>query len=212
MKIIKLGHCCLLIEIRGIRFLTDPGSYTTAQNTVKNINYVVISHEHSDHLHLDSLKIVLANNPNAKVICNNSVGKILEKSSTTYTQISEGYSLEFDGVMITGHGTKHAPIYKDYEQVENTGYMFDKKLFYPGDAFHNPGVPVDVLAFPVTGPWCTISQAVNYALEIKPRVAFPVHDGNLVRQNGITVRLPNIELPKAGIKFMALELGIETEL
>ena len=61
-------------------------------------------------------------------------------------------------------------------------------------------------------PWCTIAQAVDYALEIKPRVVFPVHDGNLVRQNGITVRLPNIELPKVGIKFMALELGKETEL
>lgn len=87
MKITKLGHCCLLIEIRGTRFLTDPGSYTTSQNT-----------------------------------------------------------------------------------------------------------------------------AVDYALEIKPRVAFPVHDGNLVRQNGITVRLPNIELPKVGIRFIALELGSETEL
>lgn len=212
MKITKLGHCCLLIEIRGTRFLTDPGSYTTSQNTAKDIDYIVISHEHSDHLHLDSLKIVLSNNPDAKVICNNSVGKILEKESITFTQISDGDSLEFNGVMIAGYGTKHAPIYKDYEQVENTGYMFDNKLFYPGDAFYNPKVPVDILAFPVTGPWCTISQAVDYALEIKPRVAFPVHDGNLVRQNGITVRLPNIELPKVGIKFIALELGSETEL
>jgi hypothetical protein len=36
--------------------------------------------------------------------------------------------------------------------------------------------------------------------------------GNLVRQNGITVRLPNIELPKVGIKFVVLELGKETAL
>lgn len=211
MKITKLGHCCLLIEIRGIRFLTDPGSYTTEQNIVKDINYIVISHEHSDHLHIESLKIVLENNPQAKIICNSGVGKILEKEAIDYKNISDGNSLDFDGVTISGYGTKHAPIYKDYEQVENTGYMFDNKLFYPGDSFHNPGISVDILAFPVTGPWCTIAQSVNYALEIKPRIAFPVHDGNLKRQNGITVRLPNIELPKSGIKFIALELGKQTQ-
>ena len=212
MKITKLGHCCLLIEIRGTRFLTDPGAYTTVQNSVKNIDFVVISHEHTDHLHIESLKIVLENNPRAEVICNGSVGIILEKESITYTKIADGESLEFGGVPIAGHGTKHEVIYKKYELVENTGYMFDNKLFYPGAAFHNPDMPVDILALPVTGPWCTIAQAVDYALEVKPRVAFPVHDGNLVRQNGITVRLPNIELPKVGIKFVALELGKETEL
>lgn len=212
MKVTKLGHCCLLIEIRGIRFLTDPGNYTTAQNTVTGIHYVVISHEHTDHLHIESVKEIIKNNPDVKIVCNNGVGAKLQAESIPFTLLEEGTSLELSGVTITGHGTKHAPIYKEYEQVENTGIMFDGKLFYPGDAFHNPGVKVDILAFPVTGPWCTIAHAVNYALEIRPRVAFPVHDGNLIRQKGITVRLPGIELPKAGINFVVLELGQETEL
>ncbi len=212
MKVTKLGHCCLLIEVRGIRFLTDPGSYTTAQNTVTGLHYVVISHEHTDHLHIESLKTVLKNNSEAKVICNSSVGAKLDVESIPYSVIADGDSIELSGVTIAGYGLKHKLIYKDYEQVENTGYMFDAKLYYPGDAFHNPKVPVDVLALPVTGPWCTIAEAMDYALLIKPRVAFPVHDANLVRQNGITVRLPGIFLPKAGIQFIPLELGKETEL
>lgn len=212
MHITKLGHCCLLIETRGVRFLTDPGNYTFEQNTQKDINYVVISHEHTDHLHVESLKIVLNNNPQAKVICNASVGKILEKERIHFIKISDGESYDCDGVNISAHGTKHEIIYKDYEQVENTGYMFDNKLFYPGDALHVPNIPVDILAFPVTGPWCTIAKAVDYVLEVQPRIAFPVHDGNLIKKTGITVRLPNIELPKAGIKFIALELGQKTEL
>lgn len=211
MKITKLGHCCLIIDIRDVRFLTDPGSYTTEQNDVKDVHYVVISHEHSDHLHIESLKTVLANNPAAKVICNASVGKILEKEGIPYTKVGDGDSVEVSGIIVSGHGTKHEPIYLDYELVENTGYLFDRALYNPGDAFHNPGVAVDILALPVTGPWCTISQAINFALEIKPRIAFPVHDGNLVRQKGITVRLPELMLPPAGIQFRALELGEETE-
>ncbi|HEY0907913.1 MAG TPA: MBL fold metallo-hydrolase [Candidatus Paceibacterota bacterium] len=212
MKITKLGHCCLVIEIRGTRFLTDPGSYTTAQNEAKNIDCIVVSHEHTDHLHVESLKTVLKNNPGAVVISNASVGKILEKESIPYTCVAHKQSTTVKGVAISGEGLKHAPIYTDYEQVENTGYFFDGKLFYPGDAFYKPESPVDILAFPVTAPWCKISEAMDYVLDVKPRVAFPVHDGNLVRQNGITVRLPGIFLPKAGIQFIALELGKETEL
>ncbi|MBP6858667.1 MAG: MBL fold metallo-hydrolase [Candidatus Pacebacteria bacterium] len=212
MKITKLGHCCLLIESRGVRFLTDPGNYTTAQNTQKGIHYIVISHEHTDHLHVESVKTILANNPDAKIICNSGVGAILAKEHIPFTKVSIGESHDCNGVNVSAHGTKHETIYKSYEQVENTGYMFDDKLFYPGDAFHKPDAPVDILAFPVTGPWCTIAKAVDYVLEVKPRIAFPVHDGNLIRQNGITVRLPGIELPKAEITFLALELGKETEL
>lgn len=212
MKITKLGHCCLVIEIRGVRFLTDPGNYTTLQNEAKNIDAIVISHEHSDHLHVESVKTILQNNPKAVIISNSSVGKILEKENITYTKLADGESMDFKGVVVSGHGLKHAPIYRDYEQVENTGYFFDNKLFYPGDALHNPGKPVDILAFPVAGPWVKISEAVDYVLEVKPRIAFPVHDANLVNQKGITVRLPNIFLPPAGINFVVLEINKETEL
>ena len=211
MKITKLGHCCLIIEINGKRFLTDPGAYTIEQNKVKNIDCVVITHEHTDHLHIESLKIVLKNNPQAQIITNASVGKILEKESIPYTKVSDGEKIEVGGVEVAGHGTVHAPIYKDYEQVENTGYLFDKKLFCPGDAFHNPGVPVDILAFPVSAPWSSIAQSVDYILDVKPRVAFPVHDGNLIRTHGITERLPKLYAEKTGIQFVSLELGKETE-
>lgn len=212
MKITKLGHCCLIIETKGKRFLTDPGAYTIEQNDVKNIDCVVITHEHTDHLHIDSLKIVLKNNPQAQIITNSSVGKILEKEGIAYTKIVDGENMKVGEVEISGHGLKHAPIYKDYEQVENTGYFFDNKLFYPGDAFFNPGIPVDILALPVSAPWSMISQSIDYLLEVKPKIAFPVHDGNLIRRSGITERLPKLYAEQNGIKFIPLELGKETEL
>lgn len=212
MKITKLGHCCLIIEVEGIRFLTDPGNYTTAQNDIKNIHAVVISHEHTDHLHIESLKKVLENNPNAQVICNGSVGALLDNEKIEYTKVSDGESIEIQGVSLSGHGLKHQLIFREYEQVENTGYFFANKLFYPGDALHNPGFPIDILAFPVAGPWCTISDALEYVLDVKPKKAFTVHDGNLLRTTGITTRLPALKLPEANIEFIALELGREYDL
>ena len=62
-----------------MKILTDPGTYSTQQNEVKNIDVVLITHEHQDHFHIDSLKALLKNNPQVKIITNKSVGALLEK-------------------------------------------------------------------------------------------------------------------------------------
>jgi L-ascorbate metabolism protein UlaG (beta-lactamase superfamily) len=211
MRITKLGHCCLIVESKGKRILTDPGNYTVAQNEIKNLDAVVISHEHTDHLHVDSLKIVLKNNPQAMVICNSSVGKILDKEVIKYTKVSDGESIKIGELEINGYGTKHALIYKDFEQVENTGYFFENRLYIPGDAFHNPKVPVEILAVPIGAPWSKISESIDYILDVKPKIAFPVHDGNLIRTQGLVVRLPQLMLEKTNIIFTSLELGKDVE-
>jgi len=212
MKITKLGHCCLLIEIQGARFLTDPGNYTTLQNEIKNIDAVVIGHEHTDHLHIESVKAILKNNPKTIIISNGSAGKILEKENIPYTKVADGEEYKVNGITISGHGQKHAPIYKDYEQIENTGYFFDNKLFYPGDAFTKLDKVIDILAFPIGAPWQNIQQAMDYVLEAKPRIAIPIHDGGLTKNTGLVKRLPELYFPKNNIKYVYLEINKEVEL
>ena len=79
MFITKFGHCCLLIEEKGVRILTDPGSYTTAQDALKDIDVVLITHEHQDHFHVPSVKKILENNPEVVIITNTSVCNLLAK-------------------------------------------------------------------------------------------------------------------------------------
>jgi len=212
MKITKFGHCCLLIEEQGVRILTDPGEWTVAQNQVKNIDLVLITHEHSDHLHVDSLKTVLANNPQVKVFCNSSVGKIIDQEGIGHELLEHGQAKEHKGLVIEGHGENHAIIYEDFGRVQNTGFLIAGKLFYPGDALYNPQKLVDILALPVAGPWVKVSEFMEYAKAIKPRICFPVHDGYLnfkiFSHNGV----PRAVLPKFGIEFKVLELEKETEV
>ncbi len=78
MNIKKIGHCCLLIKTKDLTILTDPGNFSVDQNTITGIDIVVITHEHTDHLHIESLQEVLQNNPQAKVITNSGVGKKLD--------------------------------------------------------------------------------------------------------------------------------------
>lgn len=204
----------MLIEEKGLRILTDPGTYSTAQNDVKDIDIVLITHEHADHLHIDSLKNVIANagSNGLIIITNKGVAKLLDQTGINHYQLLEhGQKIEIKGVEIEGYGEKHADMYKTIIPVVNTGYFIQNKLFYPGDAFTNPHKPVDVLALPIAGPWMKLSEAIDYALEIHPKTAFPVHEG-ILKQPGTTHRIPGDVLPKHGIKFIILEEGKETEL
>jgi L-ascorbate metabolism protein UlaG (beta-lactamase superfamily) len=176
MTIKKIGHCCLLVDIDGVKLLTDPGMFTTEQNEIKGLDAIVITHEHGDHFHIDSVKAIRANNPDATIITNKGLGALLEKQNIPHTVIGDGQKGEVKGVTVEGFGTKHAPVYGTMPDIENTGYLFAGKLYFPGDSFHAPGRPVDVLALPVAGPWMKISEAIDHAKEVKPRVAFPVHD------------------------------------
>lgn len=204
----------MLIEENRVRVITDPGTYTTAQDEVKNINVIVITHEHADHLHIESVRKIRENNPTSTIVTNSAVDKLLREADIQDAIIIEdGQSDEVAGIHISGHGHQHAEIYKSRSRVMNTGYMIGERLYYPGDAFHNPRIPVDVLALPVAGPWVKISEATDFALEVNPKVVFPVHDG-MLNEFGIKVSrdIPGQVLPEAGIKFITLELDKETEV
>lgn len=205
MKIQKLGHCCLIIEENGKRIMTDPGSYTVAeQMQEKNLDLIIITHEHGDHIHIESLKEVVKNNPNVKIVTNKGVGKLLDEASIKYEVLENKVATEVLGIELEAHDCKHEEIFEDFGQVENTGYFIGKRLFYPGDAFYNPGKIVEILALPVAGPWSRIRDFMKYVLDVKPKACFPVHDG-MLKAFGIFYLLPKTILPKFNIIFKTFE-------
>jgi len=169
----------MVLEIGSAKLLTDPGSFTDTQNSIPGIDAVLITHEHGDHLHIDSLKAVLATNPTAQVIGNQAVAKLVGEAiaDTQVVVVGDGQSTMVKDVKIEGFGKDHAEIYGTMGLVENTGYFVDEKFYFPGDAFHNPDKTVDVLALPVAGPWMQMKHAIDFAKAIAPRTAFGVHDG-----------------------------------
>jgi len=208
MKITKFGHCCLLIEHKGIRIITDPGSYSVIPGDIRNIDLILITHDHQDHVHTESLQELIKNNPNAEVLTNSEVGKKLDELSIPHTVLEGRDSKIVREVLLEAFDCKHEEIYEDFGQVQNTGYFIDDKLFYPGDSFFNPERSVDTLALPVAGPWCTIHDAVDYAISVKPTKAFPVHDGMLYSdRRSITRKLPEKVLGENGIEFINMEEG-----
>ncbi|RJQ28565.1 hypothetical protein C4571_03415 [Candidatus Parcubacteria bacterium] len=208
MKITKIGHSCLLIEERSARILTDPGGYSAGQNAVGNLDILLITQEHGDHCDVDSIKGILKNNPGAKVFTNRGAGKLLEAKKIAYDLLEDGQSITLKGVLIEAFGKKHAEIYKTVPPVDNTGYLIARRLYHPGDALYNPGVKVEILALPVAGPWIKISEAIDYAKELQPKICFPIHDGMLKEGRAASAHvLPPKVLEPLGIKFVVLEEG-----
>jgi L-ascorbate metabolism protein UlaG (beta-lactamase superfamily) len=213
MNITKFGHCCLVLEVdqngTTTKVLTDPGTFTTEPvKTVSGINIILITHEHGDHFHVESIQEVLKNNPTATVVSNSAVAKLLAEKNIPCTVVGDAQSATVAGVLIEGFGKDHAPIYGTANLVENTGYMVANKFYFPGDSFYDPKKPIDVLALPTAGPWMKISEAIDFAKATKPRVGFPVHDGMIVPQFGgfVAIMLQNF-LKADGIEFVALGAG-----
>lgn len=210
MKITKYGHCCLLIEENGVRVLTDPGMFTTAQNEAKDVHVLLITHEHSDHYHLDSVKAILAANPGIKVITNRGVGRLLDAAGIPYVRVEHDEFQEASGMLFEGFGEKHAYIYKTVPEVVNTGYFVNKRLWYPGDAFYDPGRRPEILALPVAGPWMKISEAIDYGIALRPKIVIPVHDG-ILSSPGAFYRWPKEVFEAEGVKFLPLDPNIAAE-
>lgn len=211
MKVTKLGHCCLLIEVGGIRVLTDPGVYSSTQDELKDLDIVLITHEHPDHLHVDSLKRIIANNPSVVVITNTEVGNLLTKEGIIYTILEDGQFHHYRDVSFEAIGNVHAFIYDTFPACQNTGYLIAGYLFYPGDAFTDPKCPIEVLALPVAGPWMKPAEAIDYAKLVKPKKIFPVHDG-MLKDPGILRRLPKMILEPLGIECIDIEINRPVEV
>lgn len=205
MTITKFGQCCLLLEYNGKQILTDPGEFGAGFVGLKNLDLILITHEHGDHLHTRSLETIVTNNPQAIVICNSSVGNILEKAGIACTILEGNEDGEYADIHLEAYDGKHEEIFEEFGLVQNTGYFIDNTLFYPGDAYTEPHKKVAILALPVAGPWCKLSDALHYALRVKPNKVFPVHDW-LLNKDGIslTYKIAENILHEQGITFIPL--------
>ena len=98
--------------------------------------------------------------------------------------------------------------------VRNTGFLFEDRVFHPGDAYTDPHAPVDLLFVPEFGLFTKFGYAIDFIRQVKPKQASPVHDTGLDAQglagaDGFLVqdRTPPFA-PGTGSPFVRLPKGI----
>ncbi len=140
------------------------------------------------------------------------MGAKLDAEQIKWERVGGGEKSDMHGTVIEGFGHRHAVIYEEWGETENTGYFIDNRLFYPGDSFTDPKRGVEILALPVAGPWMKLSEAIDYAAAQKPKVCFPVHDAIYATGfGGFLHQMFAKVLEKKDIFFVPLAAGDEKE-
>lgn len=180
VKITKLGHSCVLIEEAGVRILLDPGKFSSGFEELQELDAVLISHQHADHVTPENLAKIRGNNSQVAVFADEGTVKLLAKAGDTAVKaVHAGEEFEVRGVKVAVYGSDHAVIHPTIPGIENVGYMLAGKFFYPGDNFTDPGIAVEVLGLPLGAPWLKVSEVIDYVMALKPTVAIPMHDAVL---------------------------------
>ena len=181
MRITHIGHACLLLEMADVRLLIDPGTFAGDLSGVRDLDVVLVTHQHPDHLDQDRLPGLLENNPAARVICDpGSLGVI---SGLGLDAGAHDGPTRVGEVVVTPVGTTHALIHDDIPRIPNVGVRLDAEgepsFFHPGDALDADPGKVDVLAFPLQAPWQRSREMVAFLRRLDAPDAVPVHDGLL---------------------------------
>jgi L-ascorbate metabolism protein UlaG (beta-lactamase superfamily) len=180
MRITHLGHSCLLLEYDDARILVDPGVFSTDLDFVEDLDAVVVTHQHPDHVDVDRLPELLAANAGARLLVDPQTVELLAASGIAAEGLAVGDRVSFGPVTLTGVGGEHAIIHRDIPRVSNTGLLLTAEgaptVFHPGDMIDTVPEGVDLLALPLAAPWCAFKETADFVRAVRPSVAVPIHD------------------------------------
>jgi L-ascorbate metabolism protein UlaG (beta-lactamase superfamily) len=177
MRITHLGHSCLLLETGSARLLFDPGTYSEGFEGLRDLDAILLTHQHPDHVDPERLPDLVAANPRAAVVSDADTVPVLARLGIEARAVSPGDQLHLAGTAVEVRGGEHAVIYADRPGCTNAAYLVDGgAFFHPGDSFADPGRAVDVLGVPTSAPWLKLAEAIDYVRAVRPRVAVPIHE------------------------------------
>src|SRR5215212_757435 len=73
MRITHLGHAAVLAETDDARILIDPGNFSDSWHSLTDLDAVLVTHQHPDHLDPEDLPSLLDANPSTAVLVEPSI-------------------------------------------------------------------------------------------------------------------------------------------
>ena len=203
-RVTFLGHATILIEIDGVRVLTDPilrervGPLTRtsgppARKFWSDIDAVLISHSHWDHLDYGSLKMMGYDIP--LIARTGMAGEFRSRGFRDVTELEPGAEQFVGDVRIEAVHAEHKGFGPPVGGTELClGFILHgtQSIYFAGDTAFFEGmsefdIGLDLALLPVWG-WGPTAKphehldpmgAARAAAVIKPRIAVPIHWGTL---------------------------------
>lgn len=226
-RITYVGHATLLIELDGLRLVTDPlltarVSHLTRLSAAADIDSthldaILLSHLHADHLHLPSLRklgrdqLLIAPRGSASFLARHGFNRVIEIAA------GETHTIGRVGIQAVPADHPARPL-PGRPRTECLGYVIhgSRHIYFTGDTDLFEGMAaigesVDVALLPVWGwgPTLGVGHMNPYraakALELlRPSVAIPIHWGTYFPM-GLRPFLPHLlhHPPQAFAEFAA---------
>ena len=143
---------------------------------------ILITHEHFDHCSPEDIKILQG--PDTVIVATSDCAKKLAGKVKT---VKPG-----DKITVKGIEIEAVPSYNTNKQFHPkgnnwVGYIFTargQRIYIAGDTDYIPEMKdfkADIALLPVSGTYVmTAEEAVKAALDIKPKIAIPMHFGSIV--------------------------------
>lgn len=199
-KINWLGHSSISVETSYGVILVDPWKLDKGIKA----DFVLITHSHFDHLSIDDVKKAL---PTGRPVVAPPDCLVDLQQSYDCRPISPGKSIRVEKIGITA--TPAYNPHKDFHPRNNNwvGYIIEAdntRIYVTGDTDLIPEmekIAADIVILPVGGTYTmNFEEAAKAVQLIKPRLAIPIHYGDIVGQ------------ADDGKKFAAALPGIKVEI
>jgi L-ascorbate metabolism protein UlaG (beta-lactamase superfamily) len=225
-----LGHSTVLLEAAGARVLTDPllrqrvlhlrrvAPPATALDG--ELDAVLISHVHHDHLDFGSLRRLRAK----RFVVPHGAGRLLARRGLgPVVELGEGDELSVNGLTVRATHAAH-PARRWIGASTSLGYVVSApaRVYFAGDTDLFDGMrrlaPLDVALLPVSGwgprvgRWHLDPRQAAEALRLlQPRVAIPIHWGTYLRM-GMSRDGDGLREPAERFERLAGELAPEVSV
>lgn len=217
MKVILLGQAGLLFDLDGVRVMVDP----YLSNSVERLepkNYrrqpidesffdikpdiLVLTHNHLDHTDPETLKKLFSRHNGICVLASGNAWQTVRKFGG-----DNNYIMFNRSTVWTEKGIRFEAIHAEHSDDKAVGVIisYDGKNYYiTGDTLYNKkvikdiNVPIDVVFLPINGVGnnMNMTDAAQFAREIKAKTAVPVHFGMFDSINAGEFNFKNKVIPE----------------